>query len=229
MSDEPTPVYAGHVAPPPARALSIRALSIRALWIVAASGSLVAAQPQQNRAVYLGELRKRSPETARALRPLGEAEVSAAQLQVGLDTLYRARVGDTLLRATSLSEASPHDARYLGARAWVELQVERRLPQLGAALRQFQRASAAQALASQKPPAPDELMARWPLAPEAQTGARALWGRAVAEGDAVAAGELRAWSQRWHPEAAAWPAAPSPRSQRLEPRPRRPRSTPQAS
>ncbi|MBL4847563.1 MAG: hypothetical protein JKY65_18755, partial [Planctomycetes bacterium] len=92
-----------------------------------ASGSLLAAQ--ENRPVYLGELRKRSPETARVLRPLGKEDVSPAQLQGGLDALYRARVGDTLLKTTLLSKAAPREARYLGARAWVEVQVERRLAQ----------------------------------------------------------------------------------------------------
>lgn len=183
----------------------------RALWALAALGALfasteVGAQPE--RTVYLGELRKRSPDTARVLRTLVGEEVSSAQLQAGLDALYRAEVGDSLLRARLDPSSAPREARYLGARAWVETQLERRLAQLGDALRQHQEQGAASALTSQAPPDPDQLLARWPLAPQALTAARVLWGRAIARGDLVAARELRVWSQRWHPEAPAWPQPP---------------------
>jgi putative pyrroloquinoline-quinone binding quinoprotein len=185
----------------------------RRLWALAALGTLLAlttARGQPERTVYLGELRKRAPETARILRTLQEQEVTAAQLQKGLDALYRARVWDSLLRARLDPRSAPREARYLGAPAWVEAQVQRRLAQLGDALRQHQRDAAARALTSQAPPGPDELLARWPLAPQAQAAALVLWGRAVARGDVVAARELRVWSQRWHPEAPAWPTAPRP-------------------
>jgi len=185
-----------------------------ALWAAAALGALLAGpawgQPRPERTVYLGELRKRAPETAQILRELQGEEVTPAQLQKGLDALYRARVTDTLLRARLDPRSAPREARYLGAGAWVETQVRRRLAQLGAQLREHQRLGALRALDSQRPPDVDELMARWPLAPQAHLAARVAWGRAVARGDTVAARELRAWSQRWHAEQAAWPRDPRP-------------------
>ena len=191
-----------------------RGAPLRALWTAACLAALLAspagAQPRPERTVYLGELRKRAPETAQILRTLQGEEVTAAQLQAGLDALYRARLSDTLLRARLDPRSAPREARYLGAQAWVETQVQRRLPQLGTQLREHQRLGAAQALASQRPPDADELMARWPLAPQAQVAASVLWGRAIARGDTVSARELRVWSQRWHPEQPAWPRGPHP-------------------